>query len=229
MNRPTSPPPPRDPPGAPPPPLVVGAHVHPEGLLHVPFVHLPEEAGEPGDLRLLGMAEGRGARRGMAPRRGPSRSPPPTGPGARGPSRTRTGRRGRGGRSRRSGPRRERRSGSAAPREGGRGPARRGPSGSGSAGPCGRRGRPANTGGRPSTTRGRAEGPPRGRQTAASAAALPRAPFIRPAALPRDAMDFALTETHDMTRRMVRDFGERGILPQSLEFDERQDFPAGWV
>ena len=42
-------------------------------------------------------------------------------------------------------------------------------------------------------------------------------------------MDFTLTETHDMTRRMVRDFVEREILPQSLEFDERQDFPAGWA
>ena len=42
-------------------------------------------------------------------------------------------------------------------------------------------------------------------------------------------MDFALTETHDMTRRMVRDFVEREILPQSLEFDERQDFPAAWA
>lgn len=42
-------------------------------------------------------------------------------------------------------------------------------------------------------------------------------------------MDFALAETHELTRRMVRDFVEREILPRSLEFDERQDFPAEWA
>ena len=42
-------------------------------------------------------------------------------------------------------------------------------------------------------------------------------------------MDFALTETQEITRKSVRDFGERDIIPQSHAFDESQEFPHGWA
>jgi len=42
-------------------------------------------------------------------------------------------------------------------------------------------------------------------------------------------MDFDLTETQEMTRKMVRDFVEREILPESMKYDESQEFPAHWA
>jgi len=42
-------------------------------------------------------------------------------------------------------------------------------------------------------------------------------------------MDFGLTETQDLTRKMVRDFAEREIIPESLKYDETQEFPHRWA
>ncbi len=42
-------------------------------------------------------------------------------------------------------------------------------------------------------------------------------------------MDFELTETQAMTRKMVRDFVEREIIPESMKYDESQEFPAHWA
>jgi butyryl-CoA dehydrogenase len=42
-------------------------------------------------------------------------------------------------------------------------------------------------------------------------------------------MDFDLTETQQMTRRMVRDFVEREIIPESMKYDESQEFPLPWA
>jgi butyryl-CoA dehydrogenase len=42
-------------------------------------------------------------------------------------------------------------------------------------------------------------------------------------------MDFELTETQAMTRKTVRDFVERDIIPESLKYDESQEFPDHWA
>lgn len=42
-------------------------------------------------------------------------------------------------------------------------------------------------------------------------------------------MDFGLTETQEMTRKMVRDFAEREIIPESMKYDESQEFPHPWA
>src|SRR2546428_903955 len=42
-------------------------------------------------------------------------------------------------------------------------------------------------------------------------------------------MDFALTETQEITRKTVRDFAEQEIIPQSHTFDESQEFPHAWA
>ncbi len=42
-------------------------------------------------------------------------------------------------------------------------------------------------------------------------------------------MDFELTESQAMTRKMVRDFVEREIIPESMTYDESQEFPAHWA
>ena len=42
-------------------------------------------------------------------------------------------------------------------------------------------------------------------------------------------MDFELTETQAMTRKTVRDFVEREIIPESMKYDESQEFPAHWA
>ena len=42
-------------------------------------------------------------------------------------------------------------------------------------------------------------------------------------------MDFALTETHDITRKMVREFAEREIAPESAKYDESQEAPRHWA
>src|SRR5437879_8347569 len=42
-------------------------------------------------------------------------------------------------------------------------------------------------------------------------------------------MDFALTETEEITPKSVRDFAEQDIIPQSHAFDESQEFPHGWA
>src|SRR3989475_4071475 len=42
-------------------------------------------------------------------------------------------------------------------------------------------------------------------------------------------MDFALSETHEITRKMVRDFAEREIAPESQKFDESQEVPHHWA
>ncbi len=42
-------------------------------------------------------------------------------------------------------------------------------------------------------------------------------------------MDFELTETQTMTRKSVREFVERDILPESLKYDESQEFPTHWA
>lgn len=43
------------------------------------------------------------------------------------------------------------------------------------------------------------------------------------------SMDFGLTETQEMTRSMIRDFVEREIIPESMTYDESQEFPAHWA
>ncbi len=42
-------------------------------------------------------------------------------------------------------------------------------------------------------------------------------------------MDFELTETQAMTRKTVREFVERDIIPESLKYDESQEFPEHWA
>ena len=42
-------------------------------------------------------------------------------------------------------------------------------------------------------------------------------------------MDFALSETHDLTRKMVREFAEREIAPESRKYDESQEVPSHWA
>src|SRR5256885_16070134 len=42
-------------------------------------------------------------------------------------------------------------------------------------------------------------------------------------------MDFALTETQEITRKTVRDFAEQEIITQSAAFDESQEFPHAWA
>ncbi len=42
-------------------------------------------------------------------------------------------------------------------------------------------------------------------------------------------MDFALTETQEITRKTVRRFAEQEIVPQSHAFDESQEFPHAWA
>src|SRR5256885_2829508 len=42
-------------------------------------------------------------------------------------------------------------------------------------------------------------------------------------------MDFALTETQEITRKTVRDFAKQEIIPQSAAFDESQEFPHAWA
>jgi len=42
-------------------------------------------------------------------------------------------------------------------------------------------------------------------------------------------MDFALTSTQEITRKTVRDFADRQIVPQSHAFDESQEFPHAWA
>ena len=41
-------------------------------------------------------------------------------------------------------------------------------------------------------------------------------------------MDFALSETHEITRKMVREFAEREIAPESMQYDESQEVPHHW-
>jgi len=38
-------------------------------------------------------------------------------------------------------------------------------------------------------------------------------------------MDFALTEEHEMVRKMVRDFAEKELAPKAAEVDEKEEFP----
>ena len=42
-------------------------------------------------------------------------------------------------------------------------------------------------------------------------------------------MDFAPSETHEITRKMVRDFAEREIAPESQKYDESQEVPHHWA
>jgi len=42
-------------------------------------------------------------------------------------------------------------------------------------------------------------------------------------------MDFAFTETQEITRKTVRDFAEQEIVPHSRAFDESQEFPHAWA
>ena len=42
-------------------------------------------------------------------------------------------------------------------------------------------------------------------------------------------MDFEPTETQAMTRKMVREFVERDIIPESMTYDESQEFPKHWA
>jgi butyryl-CoA dehydrogenase len=42
-------------------------------------------------------------------------------------------------------------------------------------------------------------------------------------------MDFALSETQDITRKTVRNFAEQEIIPHSRAFDESQEFPHAWA
>src|SRR2546425_6923968 len=42
-------------------------------------------------------------------------------------------------------------------------------------------------------------------------------------------MDFSLSETHDITRKMVREFAEREIAPESRKYDESQEVPSHWA
>src|SRR5256712_13388875 len=42
-------------------------------------------------------------------------------------------------------------------------------------------------------------------------------------------MDFALTETQEITRKTVRDFAEQEIIPQSHTLDACHEFPHAWA
>ena len=42
-------------------------------------------------------------------------------------------------------------------------------------------------------------------------------------------MDFALTPTHEMTRKTVHEFAEREVRPDSLRLDETQEYPMAWA
>ena len=42
-------------------------------------------------------------------------------------------------------------------------------------------------------------------------------------------MDFAPTETQDITRKSVRSFVEQEVVPRSRAFDESQEFPHAWA
>ena len=42
-------------------------------------------------------------------------------------------------------------------------------------------------------------------------------------------MDFALTDMQEATRKTVREFAEREIMPQAAAYDESQEFPSGWA
>jgi butyryl-CoA dehydrogenase len=42
-------------------------------------------------------------------------------------------------------------------------------------------------------------------------------------------MDFALSATHEMTRKMVREFAERDVRPTSRKYDETQEYPMAWA
>ena len=42
-------------------------------------------------------------------------------------------------------------------------------------------------------------------------------------------MDFALTDMQEATRRTVREFAEREIMPQAAAYDESQEFPSAWA
>jgi butyryl-CoA dehydrogenase len=42
-------------------------------------------------------------------------------------------------------------------------------------------------------------------------------------------MDFEPTESQAMTRKMVRDFVEREVIPESMKYDESQEFPEHWA
>ncbi len=42
-------------------------------------------------------------------------------------------------------------------------------------------------------------------------------------------MDFEPTETQAMTRKTVREFVERDIIPESMKYDESQEFPEHWA
>ena len=42
-------------------------------------------------------------------------------------------------------------------------------------------------------------------------------------------MDFALSPTHEMTRKTVREFAERDIRPESRKYDESQEYPMAWA
>ncbi|MGQ0797457.1 MAG: acyl-CoA dehydrogenase family protein [Methanobacteriota archaeon] len=42
-------------------------------------------------------------------------------------------------------------------------------------------------------------------------------------------MDLSLTETQELTRKTVREFVEREIVPESAKYDESQEFPHAWA
>jgi len=42
-------------------------------------------------------------------------------------------------------------------------------------------------------------------------------------------MDFAPTATQELTRKTVREFVEREVIPDSMRYDETQEFPHGWA
>ena len=42
-------------------------------------------------------------------------------------------------------------------------------------------------------------------------------------------MDFALTDMQEATRRTVREFAEREIMPQAAAYDESHEFPSAWA
>ena len=42
-------------------------------------------------------------------------------------------------------------------------------------------------------------------------------------------MDFALSPTHEMTRKSVHEFAERDIRPESRRYDESQEYPMAWA
>lgn len=52
---------------------------------------------------------------------------------------------------------------------------------------------------------------------------------MRPGPLATHRMDFSLTETQELTRKTVREFVEREIVPESAKYDESQEFPHAWA